>query len=173
MESEKPESLHSLLLQLQACDDAMLEIDLGKQIDLMDGAKVKVDSYKYILDKLEAQESYLAAREKEYATAKKTIQSNIKSIREHLVFAMVANGFEKFTGNQYAVTMQKSKGAVHLKQGDPDIYKAMQYSDFVRTDYSWDKSAIQKALSEGNAQVSEVAELRVNTFPKFSVLKEV
>jgi hypothetical protein len=169
---KKPDSLYQLLLALQAVDDLTENIDLSAQVDLMDGAKVKVDNYKYLLDKLEAQEFYLSAREKEYSTAKKTIQTNIKRIREHLIFAMNATGFEKFTGNEYAVTLQKGKGSVHLKMGEPDVMKAIHYSNFVRTEYSWDKTAIQKALADGNAMAKEIAEIKINTFPKFSVLKE-
>ncbi len=168
----KPESLYQLLLALQSADNSCENLDLSAQIDLMDGAKIKVDNYKYILDKLESHEFYLSQREKEYTAAKKTIQANIKRLREQLLFALQANGFERFTGNQYVVTQQKAKASVSLKLGEPDVFKALTYGDFVRTEYVWDKAAISKALAEDNPQAREIAELKQTIFPKFLINKE-
>lgn len=172
MDEEKPKSLYQLLLALQASDDACENLDLSAQIDLVDGARIKVDNYKYILDKLEAHECYLALREKEYASAKKTIQSNIKRLREQLIFSLQANGFDRFTGNQYIVVQQKAKASVSLKMGEPDVFKALTYGDFVRTAYVWDKTAIAKGLAENHPQVREIAELKQTVFPKFLINKE-
>ncbi len=172
MDEEKPKSLHSLLLALQAADEEMEEIDLSLQIDLMDGAKIKVDNYKYIIDKLETHEAFLKKREDEYAKARRAIQSQVKRIKEHLLFALQSNHFEKFTGFEYVVSQQKAPPSVSLKVSEPTISHAIHFAEFVRTSYDWDKIAIKAALKEGNETVANIAEMKENIYPRFTLNRE-
>lgn len=171
--SEIPESLHKLLLALKSADEAIENIDLSAQIDLMDAAKHKIDSIKYVIDKLEAQAFYLAAREQEYCKAKESVLGNIESLKRHLLFALQSNHFPKFTGYQYVALQAKAPPSVKTKIAKPSLSHAVHFGDYVKTEYKWDKTAIRNALKLGeDPSVKEIAEFEQKTYVKFSVNKE-
>lgn len=169
-ENPKP-SLYSLLSALKAVDDEMLEVSLDDQIDLIEGGRVKVDSYKYILDKLEVQKIFYEKRAEEIEKSLQAIKGNIKRLREHLVHALRTNGFDKFTGHEYVVTVRKAPPAVEVKT-EPDAKLKIRFPDFVKTEYKWDKKAILARLKAGDPLAAELAGLRESFYPQFSLVKE-
>jgi hypothetical protein len=81
-EAEPPKpTLFGLLAALKAVDEDMIELNLDEQIDLIENGRVKVDSYKYVIDKLEVQAIFLKQREEEIVKARRTIENNIKRIK--------------------------------------------------------------------------------------------
>lgn len=169
---EKPATLNALLMALTEADNALEEIDLDQQIDLLESGKVKVDSYKYVIDKLEQQERYLFEREKEYAAAKKQVQNAQKRIKEHLVFVLQNNGFEKFTGHEYTVSLRKARPSVIIK-ADANASLKMKFRDLIETKYEWKKSAVYDLLSKGeNPDLEEFASIKESVHARFAVNKE-
>lgn len=169
-EPVKP-TLWGLLSALKAVDDEMIEINLDEQIDLIENGKVKVDSYKYVLDKLEVQSIYLKKREEEVEKARKAIEANIKRIKEHLIKSLRENGFDKFTGNEYVVKLQRAAPAVEIK-AEPTAALKIRYPDLIRTKYEWDKTAVKDRLKEGDPAVAELAGVRETFYAKFSLVKD-
>lgn len=170
---EAPSTLHALLMALTQADDDMQEtLQLDQQSELIEAGRIKVDSYKYLLDKLEAQEAMLDKWVQEYLDARRAIQNNRKRLIEHLTFALRSNGFDKFTGNQYVVSLRKAPPSVEVK-GEPTAGHKLKYSEFVRTKYEWDKTAIRDALKAGNESAAELAALKETVYPKFTVLKGI
>lgn len=166
-------SFHQLLLSLQTADEAMETVDLDAQLDLLEAGKIKVDNYKYILDKLELQAEYLHLKEQEYAAAKTSVKKNIERLKKHLLFALQSNDFEKFTGHQYVVRQAKSAPSLELKASEPTLNHAIKYPNFVRTSYDWDKKALINALKAGDSSAELIADIKHTVYIKFTVNKEV
>lgn len=170
---ESPNTFHQLLMALQSADDAIESVDLDKQIDLLEGAKIKVDNYKYLIDKLELQSEYLLAREQEFAAAKTSVKKNVARLKEHLIFALQANQFEKFTGHEYVVRQAKAAPSLDIKASEPTLSHAIKYPDYVRTSYNWDKKSLLEALKLGEDPGAQlIAGLKQTVYIKFSVNKE-
>lgn len=170
--SKESPTLNQLLIALSNADEELSEFDPNQQLDLMEAGKVKVDNYKYILDKLEAQEFYLSAREKEFTAARKAIQSHIRKLKDNLLFALQNNGFEKFTGHQFIVSKRRAAPAVEIiAGGDPTALHMMKFSDYIRIKYEWNKEAIRLNIGK-DPLVDELATMRETYYTRFSPNKE-
>lgn len=171
VEPPKP-TLNSLLASLKAVDDEMIEVSLDEQLDLIENGRIKVDNYKYILDKLEVQAIFLEKRREEIQKSLQVINNNIKRIKEHLIYALRSNGFEKFTGHEYVVSVRKAAPAVEVK-AEPTVAMKIKYPDYIKTKYEWDKTALKEAVKRGDdPELAELAGLRETFYPKFSIVKE-
>jgi len=170
-EPAKP-TLFNLLSALKAVDEEMIELNLDEQIDLIENGRVKVDSYKYVLDKLEVQAEFLARREKEINKAKKAIEANIKRVKEHLVKSMQDNGFDKFTGNEYVVSLRKNgRPAVDIKAEATAAMK-IKYPDLIKTEYSWVSDAVRAKLKEGDHEIMALAGFKQTYSAIFSLVRD-
>lgn len=165
-------TLHNLLQMLLQVDEGMTEFSLDDQLDLLEAGKVKVDNYKYLIDHLESQAVLLKKWEDEYKTARQAVENNVKRLKNHMLFAMQANGFSMFTGNQYVVKLLKAAPAVEVK-GEPTAAMKIKYDGFIKTSYEWDKKAIGAALKAGDPKAAELGSLRETVYPKFSIVKGV
>lgn len=165
-------TLRQLLAQLQALDDDMIQLSLEDQTELIEAGRVKVDNYKYIIDKLDAQAAYLKAREDEYAQARRVVENNLRRIRDNLVRSMQTFGFDQFAGQTFTVRLAKAPPSVEVS-GDCDAAMKIRWPDYVRVKYEWDKTALRDALKSGSdPDVTNVAALKENVYPRFSVIKE-
>lgn len=165
-------TLAQLLDKMTAIDDGLLEIDLSDQIELMQEGKVKVDSYKYLVDKLEFQADLYKKWASEYLQAEKILRNKRKQILNHLLFSLQKSGFKKFTGNKYVVTIRKARPSVDIKSPASALMK-VHYPDLVRSEYSWDKNEISNRLKSGDEKASEIASLKESYFAHFTLSKEV
>lgn len=180
----KPKSLNELLQALCLADEAMLEIDLDEAPDLLEQGKVKIDSYKFILDRMESIAEELKRKENEYKTARKSVESQRERLMGHLMYALETNGFEKFTGHQYKVRLQYSE-FVDLKLSEPGAHHKIHFPDLIKTTYEWRKSDIKRLLktdvekldSEADKtmaeKVREFASIGKRPGIRFSVLKDL
>lgn len=171
-EPKKP-SLNELLMRLTEADDALHEFDFDTELDLLEQGKVKVDNYKYILDKLAVHSLFLQQRIEEYTKARRVVDNSIRRIEKHLVFALQNNGFSQFPGVEWQVRLQRSAPAVELKISEPSAAMKIKFPDYIRTTYAWDKTAIRDALKSGDEAASELATLRESWHARFSLLKKV
>jgi hypothetical protein len=173
------ESFHKILMGIMEFDLAeeneKIEREDGKeQIDLLNDGKAKVDGYKWLLDQLELHAAFMKKRKQEYEACEKSLNSHINRIQGNLLYALKANGFDRFTGNEFIVVQKPSnKQAVEIKGGAPTIDHAIKYSDFVNTSYSWDKVAIGNVLKEtSDSPISEVAKLTRSVKAEFIINSE-
>jgi hypothetical protein len=172
--SEKP--LHKLLRALKEADDCIENINWDEQDALMEAGKLKVDSYKYIHDKLTLQLEHFTDLVKRFTEAKKSAQSNLNGFLRHLQWAMESNGFEMFTGQEYLVKLKPSEYC-EIKEDMECLPKhKIIYGDFVRIKYEWSKTAITKALESDDpdlrAKAEQLARIGVRHKPEFSIIKE-
>jgi hypothetical protein len=172
--SEKP--LHKLLRALKEADDCIDNINWDEQDALMEAGKLKVDSYKYIHDKLTLQLEHFSDLVKRFTEAKKSAKSNLDGFMRHLQWAMETNGFEMFTGQEYLVRL-RSDEYCEIKEDMECLPKhKIMYGDFVRIKYEWSKTAITKALESDDpdlrAKAEQLAQIGVRRKPEFDIIKE-
>lgn len=167
---EKPNSLDSLLGLLNAADDGLLEIELDEHLALIEQGKIKVDSYKYLIDKLESQADMMKKYKDDYAAQEKSLRNKRKRLLDHLLFSMHKNGFDKFPGNQFEVGIRKARPSVEMKLEASAIMKA-KYPDLVRTEYSWDKNKITEKLKLDDPDVRNLASFKESFYAKFNIKK--
>jgi len=171
---KNPTTLFELLAALSAADDAMGEFDFAQSIDLLENGRVKVDNYKFILDKLDAQEIILDKRAKEYSEARRVVAANRDRLERHLVHCLQQNGFDQFAGYQYKVKLSRGRPSVEIKGvSKPTPAMKIKYPDYSSTKYEWDKDAIGHGLKSGDAAAAELAALKDSYYAKFSIIKDV
>ncbi len=168
---DENEPLFVLLQRLQAVDQSFDDIGLDGEIDLLNKGKVKIDAYKYILDKLASQIWYLDQRLDEYSRAKKTVDNAQKRVKSRLLEALEANEFTKFTGHRWVVSVRKANPSIEISgTGIIDDSLKERHPDLIKTSYVPDKTAIKKALQAG--QKLDWATLKETTYVSFSINKE-
>lgn len=167
---DENQPLFILLQRLNAVDQCFDGLDLDDSIDLLNKGKVKIDAYKFILDKLSAQLWYLDQRLEEYAKARKTIDNAQKQIKSRLLSALEANEFTKFTGHQWAVSVRKSNSVEISGTGQIDHALKEKHPDLIKTTYTADKTAIKKALQSG--EDLGWAKLKETNYVTFTINKE-
>ena len=179
----KPTTLDELLKALCLIDEAMLELDLEDQQVLMEDGKIKVDNYKYLKNKMDAMLVELKSKENEYRTARQSIEKQIDRLMSNMTKAMVDNGFEMFTGNQYKGSI-RYYDSVAMQVAKPEDRHAIEFPELVRTTYSWNKKEITPLLKgkfpkedKDRSELADKAKLigKIESKPKvqFSVLKDL
>lgn len=173
VEAETPKlSLNQLLLKMTEVDDGMLELSLDDQIELIDAGKIKVDNYKYFIDKVDAQAELFKKWEREFREKKQVMENLSKRIKDHMIWSMNNNGFKKFTGERYVVTIRRAKSSV-VVTSKPTPEMMLDFSDLIRTKYEWEKDKIATALKTGNEDVAQFASFKENYSAKFEVNKGI
>jgi glutamyl-tRNA reductase len=178
----KPKTLNELLRALCLIDEAMLDVDLNAAPDLLAEGKVKIDNYKYLIDEMDLRRESMKRKREEYAKAEKTLENQIKRLKEHLIYAMQANGFEKFSGNEYKCWVQYSE-SVKLSLSEPNAQLKIHYPDLIKTSYEWKLTPIKQILKKDPAsldesdrslaeKVREFATITKTPSVRFSVLKD-
>lgn len=180
----KPKTLNELLRALCMIDEAMLDVNLDDAPDLMEAGKVKVDSYKYLIDRFDSMAEELKKKENEYKAARRTIENQRERLMGHMMYALETNGFDQFTGHQYKVRVQHSE-YVDLKFTEPGAHHKIHFTDLVKTTYEWKKSDIKRILKtdiekiqdeadrELAEKVREIASIAKRPGIRFSVLKDL
>lgn len=180
----KPKTLNELLHALCMADEMLLDVNLDEVPDLLEQGKVKIDSYKYIMDRMESMIVEMDRKETEYASAKSTLKRQLKRLKEHLAFALINNGFEKFTGNQYKCWVQYSE-SVDLKLSEPGAHHKIHFPNLIKTTYEWKKTDIKRILKldpekiedasdrQLAEKVREFASIAKRPGVRFSVLKDL
>ena len=173
LEEPKKPTLMSLLAAFSAADAEIEALNLDPNIDLLDAGKIKIDGYKFVLDKLKAQEFFLIARRDEYEKSLKSVRSQIKSIKDHLIFALDTHHFQKFTGHDYVVSIRPNPSAsLVIKGQEPNAYMKSRYDQYVRVRYEWDKKAIKKDLID-SPELQQFCSLERGRSIYFNLAKDI
>ena len=151
---------NELIEKLLSCDgelSAEMELKLS-ELDL--SIPSKVDSYRYIMDRLEAEEEYFSAKANEYHAATKVLANARLRIKDQLKHQMQEQGLEVLCGNDYQFKLSKTKGSVLVNNEDL-IPKEYIKEVLTRT---VDKVSLAQDLKEGmvipGVSLSESVSLR-------------
>jgi hypothetical protein len=168
----KPEMSLPMILDLMTQVDEGLILATNEELEaLMGRATTKIDSYKFMEDEYEDIEERLAIRIKDFQAAKKTVNTKKKNLEKLLVYSMQKNGFTKFKGEDYKVSLRNSKSIETKREPCPkDIEIA---PEFVKISYEWKKTEIKKAMEKGDEFASAIAYVKEKTTPVFTVNKGI
>lgn len=132
------------------CDPEVLK-------DTMDGItgaiEDKADGYAKVIKELDARAEALAKEADRLSSRKKTIEGNIKRMKEHLTLAMVATDKRKFKTNLFSFSVQRNQPSVKFDVPETEIP-----DDYMRIKKEPDKTSIKKAIEAGEVSWAHLEE---------------
>ena len=165
-------SLPQILNLMTQVDEGLINASLDDMKWLMNQAELKVDAYKHVKDQLEEVESRLDKKVKEFTKAKKVVAKQLKRLSELMTHSLQKNGFTKFKGEEYRVSLVCNSRTTITKR-EPTAMDVVNHPQYVRTSYEWDKNALAKGLKDGCEFAASVAEIKEKMNPKFDVNKGI
>lgn len=125
------------------------DIDEQALIDTMEGIEgeieIKADGYAKVMKQLEATSANLEYEEKRLMNRRKTIDRNIKRMKQALQDAMVATGKPKFKTDLFSFTIRKNPASVVI-----DRETCIPPEFLIPQDPKIDKKAIKAAIDRGD-----------------------
>jgi hypothetical protein len=143
------------------------DIDEQAFMDTLDGIEgaieVKAENYAKIMRQLEADAAACDAESKRLKNKAKTIDNNIKRMKQALQFAMQATGKTKFKTALFSFGIQKNPASVII---DEQYIENIPERFLIRKDPEINRKAIKEAINngedlEGLAHLSETYSLRI------------
>ena len=126
------------------------DIDEQAFMDTLDGIEgaieVKAENYAKIMRQLEADAAACEAESKRLKNKSKTIDNNIKRMKQALQFAMVTTGKTKFKTPLFSFYIQKNPASVVM---DEQYIENIPERFLVRKDPEINRKAIRDAINAG------------------------
>ena len=126
------------------------DIDEQAFMDTLDGIEgaieVKAENYAKIMRQLEADAAACDAESKRLKNKSKTIDNNIKRMKQALQFAMVTTGKTKFKTQLFSFYIQKNSASVVM---DEQYIENIPERFLVRKDPEINRKAIRDAINAG------------------------
>ncbi|MED3623235.1 siphovirus Gp157 family protein [Neobacillus thermocopriae] len=111
---------------------------------LNDAIEIKADGYAKVMKNLEAQAKAIKAEEERLAERRKSLENNIKKLKESLKQAMLNAGMKRIKTELFSFTIQKNPPSVEVLNE-----KAIPVNYFVPQDPKLDKKSILADLKNG------------------------
>ena len=143
------------------------DIDEQAFMDTLDGIggaiEDKAENYAKVMRQLEADAAACDAESKRLKNKSKTIENNIRRMKQALQYAMVATGKTKFKTQLFSFYIQKNSASVVM---DEQYIENIPERFLVRKDPEINRKAIRDAINagedlEGLAHLSETYSLRI------------
>lgn len=141
--------------------DMLESSDLDPQMlaDTMEGIEgeleVKCENYAMVLKNLEGDVEALDNEIRRLTSRKKTLENNIKRMKEAVRDVMIATGKTKFKTELFSFSVQNNPASVVLDTEDLDTLP----DEFIRIKKEADKAAIKEALLKGDEKLSGYAHI--------------
>ena len=154
-------SLYDIQGRYRAIQELLSESDLDPQLlaDTMEGIEgeleVKCQNYAMVIKNLEGDIEALDNEIRRLTSRKKTLENNIKRMKEALRDAMIATGKTKFKTELFSFSVQNNPASVVLDTEDLDTLP----NEFIRIKKEPDKTAIKEALLKGDQKLSGYAHI--------------
>ena len=143
------------------------DIDEQAFMDTLDGIEgaieVKADNYARVMRQLEADAAACDAESKRLKNKSKTIDNNIKRMKQAIQFAMQATGKTKFKTQLFSFYIQKNSASVVM---DEQYIENIPERFLIRKDPEINRKAIRDAINagedlEGLAHLESTESLRI------------
>ena len=126
------------------------DIDEQAFMDTLDGIEgaieIKAENYAKIMRQLEADAAACDAESKRLKNKSKTIDNNIRRMKQALQFAMVATGKTKFKTQLFSFYIQKNPASVVM---DEQYIENIPERFLIRKDPEINRKAIRDAINAG------------------------
>ncbi len=117
------------------------------QLDLLaDQESEKVDSYCFVIKKMEAECDFLKSEESRINAKQKSIEKQIERVKERIKYIMETHGLKKLSGRVHTIFLRTSKSVII--DCDP-MELPDNYLRHIPEKFDPDKKAIGDALKEG------------------------
>jgi len=152
------------MLQALKVSDEALEADIELGENVMD----KVDSIKYVLDKLEHEVTHLDFMLVEIEGRKKRLQKNHEHLKNFIVQSMQSAQSEMAAGHNWHVKLVKNPPRV-VTTRPPTTEDYIENSDAVRMkiDYAWEKEYLKNHIDD--EKIKQIAKIETGFRPKFTM----
>lgn len=156
-------NFNDMLHALKVSDEA-LEADIELTENLMD----KVDSIKYVLDKLDSEMQGIDVLLCELDDRKSRLKKNQEKIKKYVVESMQSASADMLSGNQWHVKLVKNPPRV-VTTRPPSVDDFVQNSDAVRMkiDYAWEKEYLKNHIND--EKIAQIATIETGYRPKFTM----
>lgn len=170
-ESTKPKkNLSEILSLMRASDEGMLDLSPEEMLQLGADGEVKVDGYYHMITKYLSESARLASIAKNFANAAAAHAAQADRMKNALCYHMRENGYASLPGQDWKVSLRASqKVAMKIPVPVPTAEQALQYADYVRVKYEWNKVALKTGLEFGDEIAIKVACLEESYWPDFDV----
>ena len=154
-------SLYEITGRYLTIMDMLADSDLDPQMlaDTMEGIEgeleVKCQNYAMVLKNLEGDVEALDNEIRRLTSRKKTLENNIKRMKEAVRDAMITTGKTKFKTELFSFSVQNNPASVVLDTEDLDTLP----DEFIRIKKEADKTAIKAALLAGDQKLAGYAHI--------------
>lgn len=199
--ANEKKSLNQLLVEMSTLEDEF-ELNEGLHAELAELARNKPDSYKELLDKMDAQIELKEKWIEEQQKSVKVLKNKKLRWQNYLVFVLRNNAMTKLVGPLWTIHLCKQSRMKFIykptradfvkhpdwidvsyryvkKEPEPEMVAKLQAagvdtSDIIEFDYEWKKAPVKAILdSEDPSQVSEIAKMDETVFVQFKPTKGV
>jgi hypothetical protein len=167
----QPMTLAQILETLQAADDALIEMTTDQMAELGALLAQKVDGYRLVLTKMEAEEKRLREEAAAFLKPAQALAKAQDRLKGAMIYHMVKHNMTRIPGESWRVDLKETK-AVETPQEKPTSDDQWNYPDFVRQKFEWDKVALKAALERDDPKAKEIARIVINMTPAFAVNKK-
>ncbi len=152
-----------MLHALKESDEA-LESDLEITENLMD----KVDSIKYVLDKIELEVSHIDFMLGELEARKIRLKNNQEKIKKYVVESMQNASAEMVPGHNWHVKLVKNPPRV-VTTRPPSVEDCSDIPDAIRIkiNYEWEKNYLKDHIHD--EKIKQIAKIETGFRPKFTM----
>lgn len=155
-------TLPQLLELMRKMDDGLIELSVEDMETLGRKAKIKVDHYKYFMDKCDAEAARLEKMIKDFTARKKSIENKKKGAEFILMTRTKAEDLDGMAGDEYSFkikVLKQNKCILNKGFEKPDQAAFLEHSDFIGCKYSWKLDPLKKELKAGNTDLQKIAKL--------------
>jgi len=146
----QPETFAELLHALSSFGLAMTPVKLDPE-KLVGDLRDKVDSIKYVLDRLESEEQLCREQAKPWNKAATALKKNYDSLKTYVEYWMRREGFEELPGNTRRAFLKNNAARLEMLKPAPDVFDYQRYPDYVKPvrGYVWNADKIEADLKSG------------------------
>lgn len=139
------QTLQEILALFQQLDDGIIDLSKAEIDDLKSSLNLKVDGYKDIISRLEAESDRLKKESDKIMAAKKYTDKALDRVKSLLLWNMKQNETTKLQGDAWTASMRMSKSLKPLREPTQDDYIELP-SDVVKLKLSWSLTEAKNKL---------------------------
>jgi len=141
------------------------EIDFA---EIVENIKDEVDSYHYILKRLDHEEAWLKAEIKALSKKRSRLRKNRRTFNIAIKNAMLFNEFQKLPGKRSKVFLKKTRIFEEKGPASLDLWEKFPWAINRKISYTWNKiGVLKKAKTESIDELQEWAEVKSDYAPIF------
>ena len=161
-------TLNDLLTNLRDAEDGVIALSPEQLTIALGSVKDKVDSTFEVISRLESEVLRLSEIAKEFTAKKKTVENQVKRLKEYVQYSMESDGTTELLGDKHRLRLMDRKG---LKVSEMEISSTLflEFPEVIRRNYSFDKNLLKEKYKENPEKYGELVSPSTSTSLKFTV----